>query len=411
VQLQLNEKIKRAIRASLGSQDSYRAELFFSCFYLANYSSFKKPFDIFFYFAKGQWSNIKPVVEELIHRRADLRLGLASPGFKEEISNSLQVRNFPIIRFIPVSLLRSNVFRLFDTRILYTTIPSLSPYEIRETKTRRKPLVVNSLWSMNSLDGFFADDDFDAYDYILCAGSHHLDSFERLALRRPALSGKWLLPAGYPKLDILLNSRVTRRRSADPSVSSTVVYAPTHSYSVIERLVSLVHYGEAIVNALLTEGHRVIFRPHPVSFGSSERPVVDRICRLHAGNPNFSLDTSADYTESYSLADLMVTDISGTGFTFSFGFCRPCIFFAPNADAETGLNGIQFDGRHRIGAMVRDIDGLIGKTAELCHRDMADEIERFRDEIVFNVGKSAGYIVDCLEDILSGRERPEWVRL
>jgi CDP-glycerol glycerophosphotransferase (TagB/SpsB family) len=155
----------------------------------------------------------------------------------------------------------------------------------------------------------------------------------------------------------------------------------------------------------------VIFRPHPASFSDHERPVIDRICQLHADNPNFSLDANGDYTESYSLADLMVTDLSGTGFTFSFSFCRPTIFFVPDIEAERGLSGPQFESRHRIGAVVRNIEELIGKTAELCHRDMAEEIERFRDETVFNVGKSASYIVDCLEDILSGRERSEWVRL
>ena len=154
----------------------------------------------------------------------------------------------------------------------------------------------------------------------------------------------------------------------------------------------------------------MIFRPHPLSL-NGDRPVIDGICQLHAGNQNFSLDASKDYTRSYSSADLMVTDLSGTGFTFSFSFSRPCIFFAPDAEAERGLSGIQYDARHRIGALVRDIDGMIEKTSELCSRDMTDEIERFRDETVFNVGKSAAYIVDCLEEILSGRERPEWVRL
>jgi hypothetical protein len=106
----------------------------------------------------------------------------------------------------------------------------------------------------------------------------------------------------------------------------------------------------------------------------------------------------------------MVTDLSGTGFTFSLAFGKPCIFFAPNAEAENGLRGIQFDARHRIGAVVRNTNELIGKTLELCKRDMTDEIERFRDEIIFNVGNSAAYTVTCLEDILSGRRRPEWVR-
>jgi hypothetical protein len=107
----------------------------------------------------------------------------------------------------------------------------------------------------------------------------------------------------------------------------------------------------------------------------------------------------------------MVTDLSGTGFTFSFSFSKPCIFFSPSAEQERGMRGIQYESRHRIGALVRDIDELLQKTSELCKRNMDREIEQFRDETVFNVGKSAAYIVGCLEDILAGRERPEWLRL
>ena len=153
----------------------------------------------------------------------------------------------------------------------------------------------------------------------------------------------------------------------------------------------------------------MIFRPHPLSFHDQDRHVIDQICQRHAGNPNFSLDANMDYTRSLSLADLMVTDFSGTGFTYSFGFGRPTIFFAPNEEAERGLSGMQFNARHRIGSVVRGVDEMIKKTSELCHRDMTDEIERFRDEAMFNVGKSAQYIVTCLENILSGCERPEWI--
>jgi CDP-glycerol glycerophosphotransferase (TagB/SpsB family) len=198
----------------------------------------------------------------------------------------------------------------------------------------------------------------------------------------------------------------------DISVRSTVIYAPTHTHDHNKGLATLQHYGGAIINALLGQGHRVIFRPHPVSIDDHpDRPVIDQICKLHAENLNFSLDTNEDYTESYSVADLMVTDLSGTGFTFSFTFGRPCIFFSPNVEAERGLRGIQFETRHRIGAVVRNIDEMMDKTSELCRLDMTDEIRGFRDETVFNVGKSAAYIVNCLEDILSGCERPEWVRL
>ena len=394
--------IKRAIKACIGAENSWRLQrIFFPLLNPAEYKLARQHFDVLFFCdLPHRWQIIKLVVEELRHRRGDLRLGLAYTGPREE----LLPNSFNFAGISTITHVTNGALSLFDTQILYTTAPGPTmPPSMMPPKAR----VVHSLMSMVSPDGFFSDDSFDAYEYILCAGVHHLEFFRKLALRRPALSGKRLLPAGYPKLDLMLGSHSTKRHRTDQSVRSTVVYAPIHSLASLPG--ALRTHGEAIINALLAEGHRVIFRPHPISI-YADRDVIGRISQLHGGNPNFSLDARRDYNQSYSLADLMVTDLSGTGFTFSFSFSRPCIFFAPNAEAERGLSGIQFDARHRIGALVRDIDEMIEKTSELCNRDMTDEIERFRDETLFNVGKSAAYIVDCLEDILSGRERPEWVR-
>jgi CDP-Glycerol:Poly(glycerophosphate) glycerophosphotransferase len=403
----MKHRFKKLAKAALGAENSYLARniydrIRFQLYCLRNYKSMTKPFDVLFFCPFiSTWQHIKLVVEELSHRRRDLRLGLINRYCPKELfQESFYLTDNPTIINDRWRL------NLFDTRVLYVSIPILSPLD-----RPRNAHMVHAVWSMNSLDGVFFDTQFDPYDYILCGGPHHLDSFREHSLRHPALLGKTLVPAGYPKLDLMLASHSTTRRPTDPSRRSTVVYAPTHISSLSDHLTSLSHYGEAIVNALIVEGNRVIFRPHKASFADQDRPVIDRICQLHADNPNFSLDMSEDYTETYSSADLMVTDLSGTGFTFSFSFGRPCIFFSASEEAERGLRGIQFEARHRIGALVRDINEMLEKTSELCNRDMTEEIERFRDETVFNVGKSAAYIVDCLEDILSGRKRPEWVRL
>ena len=424
---QLKEIAKRAIGDYFGAENLTRAKSIYARvrninayirlqplnayirFQQLNCKSLEKLDVLFFYDRPRLWPAIKLVVEELVHRRSGLRLALVTTCSKREFPKDSFLKGIPIIRAVPASLF------LFDTQILYTPTPYLGPSSgdpSLRAKMPPKARVVHALMSMNSLDGTFADDAFDANDYILCAGPHQLDSFRKRAARYPALSGKWLVPAGYSKLDLMLASHSTKRHSTTRSARSTVVYAPTHNFGDInDSLTSIRQHGEAIIDRLLAEGYRVIFRPHPVSFSDSDRPIIDHICRLHAGNPNFSLDASEDYAKSYSLADLMVTDVSGTGFTFSFTFEKPCLFFAPNVEAERELSGIQFDARHRIGAAVRDIDELIDKTAELCRRDMTEDIARFRDETVFNVRGSAAYIADCLEDILSGRERPEWIRL
>jgi hypothetical protein len=293
---------------------------------------------------------------------------------------------------------------LFTTRVLYLPIPDL-PKQLRPPKAT----VVHGLMSMASLDGLYLDHHFDEFEYVLCGGPHHIDALRKLALRRPSLSGLRLLPAGYPKLDLVLASAETKRqRSAD---GSTAVYAPTHVMASNERLASLRRHGERIVDALLGGGYRVIFRPHPISFADEDRSLVEHIAAAHAGNPRFSLDRSEDYTSTYASADFMVTDLSGTGFTYSLGFTRPCIFFVPDEEAERGLNGAQFEDRHRIGAVARNELQLLEKAAEFARADMQEALVRFRDEFVFNAGNSANYIVGALEDMLAGRDRPGAIRL
>ena len=398
--------IKRALKAYLGAENARRLiykgrRLLFRFLYPAEYKLSKKQYDILFCCDPVRWQNIKLVVLELIDKRPDLKLGVAFPGSRDELDDVSNLVGITTIAHASIYTIY-----LFHTRILYLPMPDLAPFLAPPNAS-----VVHGLISIASLDGVYSDHHFDGFDFIVCGGPHHIDSFRRLALRRPALKGKRLLPAGYPKLDLMLTSQSNKQGAPHSSGKLTVVYAPTHIYETNEAFATIRRYGETVISALLARDYRVIFRPHPLSFTDADRDVIDRICGLHGSDPRFSLDKTKDYTKSYASADLMVTDISGTGFTFSLTFSRPCIFFAPDGEAERGLTGIQFDSRQRIGAVVRNIDELIERTSELCHSDMAEDIDQFRDELVFNVGKSAPYIVACFEAILSGKERSEWVRL
>jgi len=347
-----------------------------------------------------RWQNVKLVVEELVRRHPDLRIAVAFPGAPGSIADLETASGLTSIAYATLSTLPA-----FKTRILYLPIPDL-PRFLRPAGA----VAVHSLMSMGSMDGLYLDHHFDGFDYVLCGGPHHIESLRQLELRRPALAGLMLSPAGYPKLDLMLGAPETKRpgRADGPP---TAVYAPTHVIASNERLASLRRHGERIIEVLLAGGYRVIFRPHPISFVDEDRPLVDRIAAAHAGNPRFSFDRSNDYSGTYASADFMVTDLSGTGFTYSLTFSRPCLFFAADEDAERGLYGAQFDDRHCIGAVVRTDAELLQKAAELSAIDLTEKLQRFRDEFVFNVGRSAPYIVTVLEDILAGREPPDAVRL
>ena len=304
IKLKAYNNIREAAKACIGDEHLRRFQrTYFRLLHPADYKLARKQFDILFYWDLPQrWQNIELVVKELRNRRSDLRLGLAFRGSMDDfLPNSFDLKRISAISHVTIGALY-----LFDTQIIYTTT------SILPRMASHKANVVHAVMTMLSFDNVLIVDDFDAYDYIFCGGIHQLEVFRKLAFRHPALLGKRLVSAGYPKLDLMLASYSTKRRPTDRSVRSTVVYAPTHH-------VALRSHGEAVITSLLAEGHRVIFRPHIYSFDTeSERDVIGLICQLHADNPNFSLDTSTDYTESFSLADLMVTDMSGTGFNIQF---------------------------------------------------------------------------------------------
>ncbi len=359
----------------------------------------RKGYDVVFCCDPMRWQNVKSVAEELARRHPELRLAVAFPGAPGSIPDAAAIPGITAIAHATLGALPA-----FKTRIVYLPAPDLPRY-LRPVGA----VVVHGLMSMASMDGLYLDHHFDGFDYVLCGGPHHIEALRKLASRRPGLAGLRLIPAGYPKLDLMLEAISPKIRTTGADV--TAVYAPTHVIAANESLASLRRHGERIVETLLAGGYRVIFRPHPISFVDQDRPLVERIAAAHADNPKFSLDQSKDYSRTYGAADFMVTDLSGTGFTFSLTFTRPCIFFAADEAAELGLNGAQFEDRQRIGAVVRSYAQLIEKAAELLGTDMTDRLLRFRSEFVFHSGGSGAYIVRALEDILAGREPPDAIRL
>lgn len=297
-----------------------------------------------------------------------------------------------------------NVLPAFGAAVLFTPHVGMRPHVIPRGAT-----VVHLLVSLTSLDGVYGESHFDDYDYILCAGEHQIDSFQQWRKKRPQLAGKILMRGGYPKLDLALKSSA----SNGTDDGNTVVYAPTHVYPVNEALASLRQHGTQIVAALLAAGHRVIFRPHPVSFSDEDAALVARIVATHENDPRFSLDRSESYLASYSAASLMVTDLSGTGFTFAFTFGRPAIFYCENARGEEGMQGIQFECREKIGGVARSIADLTTLTKRLLEHsaEARSDIAAFRDQTIFHLGQSGRYVAERIDHILARSTCDDWTTL
>lgn len=294
----------------------------------------------------------------------------------------------------------------------------LSPLVGQTVGFPKKALRVHFLVSLTSLEGVYDDSMFDHVDVIACAGHNHMDEFRALGKQR-GWKGKVLLPLGYPKLDgqrRLLQSISTVLNPESTVLNPepvTVVFAPTHAYYVNNQFSVLGKYGEAIVESLIHDGFKVIFRPHIESWRDQDKSVVDRIVARHRGNQLFVLDRSGNYFSTYAESHLMLTDISGTGFTYAFTFGKPALFFAPDAKSEVGKKGIQFECRENVGLVVRNLDNLSDKI-NLSIRHMPflrEQIVRFRDWMIFNLGGSEKYFVSAAGDLLSGQHQNDWIKI
>ncbi|HBB25803.1 MAG TPA: hypothetical protein DCZ59_06005 [Bacteroidetes bacterium] len=263
---------------------------------------------------------------------------------------------------------------------------------------------IHMLHSLVGVEGVYQAHHFDSCDYVFCASAEQELDFRKLAHKRN-LTNLNIVRGGYPKLDLQIEQSSAYEFAGPP----TIVYAPTLVYSVNEGLATLVSHGAHVIQMLLNHGFRVVFRPHPISFNSQlERDAIHDICGRFASDTLFSLDTSKNYTGTYSSVTLMITDLSGTGFTFALSQGRPAIFFAPNEEAEAGLDGVHFRDRERIGRIVRNIDDLVPCIEELLKNmpEYSEQIVRYRDETIFNVGRSREAFVEAVGAILEGKESP-----
>lgn len=366
---------------------------------IASWFSKQPPVIVYCHFI-SHLQNASGIIDEMSVNgyKISLFLGFASGGELKEKTGVTILR-------IP----KSRMLGIFRAKLFITPVVGYP-----RMFTPMGSIAVHFLHSLISLEGVYADSHFDDFDYIFCAVDSHFVDFHKFAKRNNNLAGKVLIPGGYPKLDDQICwFEKYREANYTTSTQKVVIYAPTLVNADNEEFASLRRYGEDIVKSLLNSGFIVIFRPHPVSSNDADIKTIENICNEHRLNPRFSLDRSANYMETYACANLMVTDLSGTGFTFAFTFLRPAVFFAPNADAEVGLEGIQFHSRHEIGDVVRSLFELGDRCLSLlAHQDEIEaKIARFRDKTVFNLGTSAKYFCQCLPYIERGEMDKGWVVL
>jgi hypothetical protein len=272
-----------------------------------------------------------------------------------------------------------------------------------------KVMFFHSLVSVNFV---YEDDTFSNYQYVFCATPYQVDELKEW-YRVRNLRGKCLIPGGYPKLDALLTKRADRGSKRAPG--RRIIFAPTLLNAKSQKYSALFAAGEQILGALLNSGEEVVFRPHPINLETSDPHArfVHSLVEKFKSRQNFTLDKSVDYFESYESSDLMVTDFSGTAFTYGLSFERPVIFYSANEEEAAKEPGVEFTCRHELGAVVTDVNELFPacETIFSNYESMRSQLLKFRKHFIFNLRASEDYFVKNISYILNNKRHPEWIYL
>jgi len=158
------------------------------------------------------------------------------------------------------------------------------------------------------------------YDYIFIPSSRCNDVFQRL-FKNYRHKPKIRIIGEYLKLTYLLK----RKKIKIYKDNHQVVIAPSGYHGVPQ--LSMKNYLPNLIEILLNKNIKVVFRPHPTNIND---PITLKIVNIFKDKKKFKLDKSLDYFKVYSSSSIMITDYSGTAYTYALLTKNPVIFFSVN---------------------------------------------------------------------------------
>lgn len=291
-------------------------------------------------------------------------------------------------------------------------IPHLSVDFVLTLDTGKAPVhpmskLIHIPHSLASMHVIYPEASFDYFDYIFCAGPHHLRELTQILLKRGDKKCV-LIPAGYEVVDRLMSGA-----SLEEHALPVILFAPSWGENNV-----LVLRGEEIVASLL-DFYEVVLRPHVMSVTEDAKTLDD--IRLRFGNhPRFSLDLSADSSVVLRRADLLISDWSGIAFEYALALLRPVIFingpmkvFNHNWSQYLDEPGVEVTARSEIGMIVDKVSDLPFVVNELLSTTNAwkEKILRTRDYLLFHPAQCAEMSHNALKLLANHQTEDQWVQI
>ena len=185
---------------------------------------------------------------------------------------------------------------------------------------------------------------FSKYNYIFI-NSYYVKKYFQNLLKRYQKYKKnnfnvEIREIGYPRLDFLLKKSKFNIKNIK---KKSIIIAPANFLAFPEF--TLVKDIELIIEYLLKYSNlNIIFRPHP----QNRINIIDKNGNINKNfnfiakfkkNKRFKMDFTDNYLKNYFGSNFMITDLSGTAFTFAYLTGSPVLFYSRNENNYSRLYG------------------------------------------------------------------------
>lgn len=242
------------------------------------------------------------------------------------------------------------------------------------------------------------------FDAVLLSSDAFIKMNRELEEKRNS-KPKEILSVGCTYMDYMLYRRdnLPKMDNSYKKDTLSVLVAPTWgSYGLLSK------YGSDFISSLTATGFDITIRPHPQSF-ISETELIDDLMKKFPESDKLHWNRDADNFDIMRRSDLLISDISGSIYDYSFIFERPILYTELNMDMsqkdEAWLDEPYFGKvliprlgkelkKESFGELKQLINDLINNT------EYRDSIIAARDEYWQNRGAASVLVVDYLIDKL-----------
>jgi CDP-glycerol glycerophosphotransferase (TagB/SpsB family) len=153
----------------------------------------------------------------------------------------------------------------------------------------------------------------------------------------------------------------------------------------------------------LESGYRVIFRPHPQSYVSDATIIAD-VSSRYANNQLFRIDRNIESTDSMLESTVLISDISGVRFDYSFIYGKPVLTIQSMMNTEEyEISVVGLDepwevlAPQSIGKVIsiEEADTIVSHIQNIMNRPK-EESRDFRDEWIDNFGHAGTAVAQWL---------------